>query len=232
MRAYLVRLTIWASFSAVWLYPDAAPAERCEQPVAQVVSVQGTVESQRLGATQWQGVRLNDPYCAGDQLRVQERSRADVALMNQSVLRLSANTTLTFESTPEERTSVVSLLKGLAHFFSRSPHRLEVRTSSTAAGVRGTEFVIGAEPDQTLLTIYEGTVVASNPAGSLTLTGGQSAIAESGKAPVRRVVARPRDAVHWALYYPPVLYTSPEQWQTGVDWQRRVGASVAFYLQG
>ena len=48
-------------------------------------------------------------------------------------------------------------------------------------------------------------MVAQNAAGSLTLTDGQSAIAEAGKAPVVRVVARPRDAVHWALYYPPVI---------------------------
>ena len=232
MWAYLVRLTLWASFSAVWLYPNAAFAETCEQPVAQVVSVQGTVESQRLGQTQWQRVRLNDMYCAGDQLRVQEKSRADVALMNQSMLRLSAHTTLTFESTPEEQTSVVSLLKGLAHFFSRGPRSLEVKTPFTVAGVRGTEFLVGVEVDKTLLTIYEGTVVASNPSGSLTLTGGQSAVAESGKAPVLRAVARPRDAVQWALYYPPVLYTQPDQLQAGVDWERQVGMSMEFYLRG
>ena len=41
--------------------------------------------------------------------------------------------------------------------------------------------------------------------GSLGLTGGQSAVAVAGKAPVLKVV-RPRDAVQWALYYPPVMY--------------------------
>jgi tetratricopeptide (TPR) repeat protein len=229
---YLLHLAIWTSFSAVLLYPYATPAETCEQPVAQVVSVQGTVESQRVGETQWQPVRLHDTYCPGDQLRVQERSRADVSLMNQSVLRLSANTTIILEGIQEERVSVVNLLKGLAHFFSRGPRSLEVRTPFTVAGVRGTEFFVGVETDKTLLTIYEGTVVASNQDGSLTLTGGQSAVAERGKAPVMRVVARPRDAVQWALYYPPVIYTPPDQWQAGVDWQRMVGASTTFYLQG
>lgn len=38
------------------------------------------------------------------------------------------------------------------------------------------------------------------------LTGGQSAVATAGKAPVLRVVVRPRDAVQWALYYLPVMY--------------------------
>jgi Tfp pilus assembly protein PilF len=75
--------------------------------------------------------------------------------------------------------------------------------------VEGTEGLIRVEPDRTLITIYEGQVLASNAAGSLALTSGQSAVAEAGKAPVERVVVRPRDAVHWALYYPPVMLFAP-----------------------
>lgn len=183
-----------------------------------------------MGDTQWQPVQLQDTYCPGDQIRVQENSRADVALMNQSVLRLGANTTITIEAVQEERTGVVGLLKGLAHFFSRGPRSLEVRTPFTVAGVRGTEFFIRVEADQTFMSIFEGTVLAANEAGSLTLTGGQSAVAEPGKAPVLRVVARPREAVQWALYYSPVIYAQPDALKAGVDWQRVVGTSMAFYL--
>jgi ferric-dicitrate binding protein FerR (iron transport regulator) len=154
-------------------------------------------------------VQLHATYCAGDTLRVQDSSRADVALANQSVLRLSANTTLTLEGVQEERTSLVGLLTGVVHFFSRGPRSLEVRTPFTVAGVRGTEFVVSVEADKTFLSIFEGTVLATNEAGSLTLTGGQSAIAEAGQAPVLRLVARPRDAVRWALYYPPLHRVFP-----------------------
>ena len=132
----------------------------------------------------------------------------------------------------EERTGVVDLLKGAAHFFSRGPRSLEVQTPSTIAGVRGTEFFVNVETDRTLLTVFEGTVVAENPAGSLTLTSGQSAVAEAGKAPVLRVVARPRDAVQWALYYPPVLYVRPDEFPAGPGWQGMVRQSVEFYLRG
>ena len=81
-----------------------------------------------------------------------------------------------------------------------------MQTPYTLASVRGTEFFISVEADRAFLTIFEGTVLAQNQAGSLVLASGQSAIAEAGKAPVVRIVARPRDAVQWALYYPPVLY--------------------------
>ena len=109
--SHLLRLILWTSFLTIVLYPYAAPAQTCEKPVAKVVSVQGTVESQRGGDTQWQPVQLNDTYCPGDTIRVQDRSRADVALMNQSVLRLNANTTLTLEAVKEERTSVVNVIE-------------------------------------------------------------------------------------------------------------------------
>lgn len=230
--AHLLRLLICMSSLTALLYPYASSAATCEKSVAKVVSVQGTVESQRVGATQWQPVQLNDTYCPGDTLRVQERSRADVALLNQSVLRLNANTTLTLEAVKEERTGVVNLLKGAAHFFSRGPRSLEVRTPFTVAGVRGTEFFISVEAEKTSLSIFEGTVLAANEAGSLTLTGGQSAVAEEGKAPVLRVVARPRDAVQWALYYPPVLYVRPDELPAGTDWQGMVRQSTELYLRG
>src|SRR6266568_8135873 len=165
--AHFLRLVLWMSSVTVLLHPCASAAETCEKWVAKVTAVQGTVESQRMGETQWQPVQLNDTYCPGDTLRVQERSRADVAMLNQSVLRLNANTTITLEAVKEERTGVVALLKGAAHFFSRGPRSLEVRTPFTVAGVRGTEFFISVEEAQASLSIFEGTVLAASEAGSL-----------------------------------------------------------------
>lgn len=214
------------------LYSAAFPGEAPEPWVARAVSVQGTVESQRVGETRWQPVQLNDTFRPGDRLRVLERSRADIAMLDQSVLRLNANTTLTIEAVKAERTGVVDLLRGAVHFFSRGPRSLEVQTPYTIAGVRGTEFFIGVEADKTLLTIFEGEVLAENPSGRLVLTSGQSAVAEAGKPPVLRVVVRPRDAVQWALYYPPVLYFRPEAFPAGPDWQGMVRRSIQAYLRG
>src|SRR5262245_65705841 len=109
---HLLRFLLCISSVTALLSPYATLAQTCEQPVAKVVSVQGTVESQRVGDTQWQPVQFNDTYCPGDTLRVQARSRADVAMLNQSVLRLNAHTTITLEAVKEETTGVVALLKG------------------------------------------------------------------------------------------------------------------------
>jgi Tfp pilus assembly protein PilF len=54
-------------------------------------------------------------------------------------------------------------------------------------------------------------VLATNEVGSLPITSGQSAVAKKGRAPELRMVVRPRDAVQWALYYPPVIYAPTEE---------------------
>jgi tetratricopeptide (TPR) repeat protein len=190
------------------------------------------VEVQRAGQTQRQPVKLNDTFCAGDRIQVLERSRADLALVNQPVLRLDQNSTITLGGVREERTSLIELVRGAVHFFSRLPRNLEVNTAFVNAGVEGTEGLIEVEADRALITIFEGRVLASNQAGSLALASGQSAVAERGQAPVLRTVVRPRDAVQWALYYPPVTYFRPEDFQGGEPWQGMVRNSVDAYTKG
>lgn len=229
---YGLRLISGALLLYACLYSSISQAAECEKPVAKIVSVQGTVESQKAGETEWREVRLNDTYCPGDTIRVYGKSRADVTLLEKSVIRLNQNTIITLETPKDDGTSVIEMLKGASHFFSSGPSSLDVKTPFTTAGVRGTEFLVTVEDDRTLLTTFEGTVVASNDAGSLTLTGGQSAVAEAGKAPVYRVVVRPRDAVQWTLYYPPVVYFTPDEFQTGTGWEGMVRKSVEFYING
>jgi len=195
----------------VSLQPFFAVAQTCEEPIGKMVSVQGTVESQKAGGTQWQPVKLNDTLCIGDTIRVLNNSRAELALANQSVLRINENTTITLEVADEDRTTLVDLLKGAALFFSRGTRKLKVKTQYAIFGVRGTEFIIRVEEHQAFMSVFEGTVLAENQIGSLTLSGGQSTIAAAGRAPVLTVVARPRDAVQWALYYPPIVYFPPDE---------------------
>lgn len=187
------------------LFSESSEAATCEQWVAKAVSVQGTVEVKRAGEAHWRPVMLNDTYCAGDTIRVEDKSRADLALVNQPVLRLDQGSTITLKGVKEERVSIVEFFRGAAHFFSRTPRALEVQTAFVNAGVEGTEFSIKVDEDRTTLSIFSGKVLASNDAGELVLTSGQSAVAEKGKAPRMLVVVKPRDAVQWTLYYPIVL---------------------------
>lgn len=202
---------------AIALAPAISSAATCEKWAGKVVSLQGTVDAKVAGGTQWQPAKLNDTYCPGDMLRTGRRSRAEVALQNHPLLRLDENSTITFAGMKDERTSLIDMLSGAALFFSRVTRNLEVRTATVNAGVEGTEFFIKVEEDKTSLSVFEGKVLASNEAGSLPVTTGQSAVAEKGKAPVPLLVIRPRDAVRWAIYYPPVIYVRPDDFQSVSD---------------
>jgi len=195
---------------AMTLQPVSVLAATCEKWAGKVVSAQGVVEVKRAGQTLWEPAKLNETYCPGDTVRTDKKSRADIALYNHPILRLDQNSTITLGGMKDERTSLVDMLSGTALFFSRVTRNLEVRTATVNAGVEGTEFFIRAEEGKTDLTVFEGKVLASNASGGLPVTTGQSAVAEAGKAPVYRVVVRPRDAVQWALYYPPVLDIRPQ----------------------
>ncbi len=208
---YLLLLLIVLS---IILVPLSVSAKTCEQWVAKIVSVEGRVEAKRDGETQWQQVKLDETFCAGDQIRVLDKSRADLSFANQPLLRLDQNSTITLAGIEEESSGLAGLFKsaakldlieGAAHFFSRLPRNLEVRTAFVNAGVEGTEFFIKVADNKTIISVFEGKVLAANDAGSVGITNGQTAVAEAGKAPVARVVVQPRDAVRWALYYPPVI---------------------------
>ena len=92
IRPRRLHFAVCIIFLAAWLYPPATFAETCEQWIAKAVSVQGVVEVQRAGESQWQAVKLDDTFCPGDTIRVDDRSRADLSLVNQPVLRLDQNT--------------------------------------------------------------------------------------------------------------------------------------------
>jgi tetratricopeptide (TPR) repeat protein len=227
-----LRLAIWLSLLVAALCPGTAAAATCEVWIAKVVSVQGSVETQRAGEAQWQPVRLDDTYCPGDRMRVQEHSRVAIVLPNAAILRLDQKTTITFLSLEKGPTSVLDLLSGAVHFFSRVPRSLKVITPFVNAAVEGTEFFVQVEPEHTFLSVFEGRVAATNAAGSLTLASGQASVVQVGQAPAQRTVVRPRDAVQWALYYPPILDYRPADFQDGTAWQAMVHQSIQFYRQG
>src|SRR5918996_5923926 len=88
----IVLITLLAALLHSAISRAATP---CDPVVARMVSVQGNVEVRRAGQAQSQPARFNDAYCAGDRIQVGERSRADLSLVNQPLLRLDQNTTIT-----------------------------------------------------------------------------------------------------------------------------------------
>lgn len=190
----------------------ASPAHSegsCASPVGELVSVQGTIEvAEDLAAETapvWTAAALNQVLCVGVLIHVGDRSRAEIALANQTKLRIDQNTELRLTSVLDQEKSLLSLLRGAAYFFSRQPRRLEIDTPFVTAGIEGTEFLLRVEPDRSLLAVFEGKVAWRNDLGQIMVGSGEAAVAELNTAPAPYLLVRPRDAVQWTLYYPPIL---------------------------
>jgi hypothetical protein len=185
------------------LIRNALAADACVVRAAQVVSVQGIVEVRRHQSTSWEPAVLDTQLCAGDSLRVRTHSRAAIRLNNDSVMRLDQRTTITIPNSEENKiTALIDLIKGAVHIITRTPLPFKVRTPFLNAGVEGTEFSIEVEADHARVVIFEGRVSASNEHGSVMLTGHEAAVAYQHRPPLKEIIARPLDAVQWALYYP------------------------------
>lgn len=213
--------------------PGFSQADRHgDEWVAMVVSVQGKVQSRREGESRWVAVELNDLIFAGDMIRVGEKSRAAVLLRNETTMRLDENTAVTFAGQDDEENFLMRLMSGAAHFFSRTPGGFKVITPFVNATIGGTEFSMTVDEAQTTITVFEGHVFAENESGSLILAKGHSAKAPRGRSPEPFIVLQPRDAVQWALYYPPIIDYRPEDFPDSDDasWQAGVRRSLELYM--
>jgi tetratricopeptide (TPR) repeat protein len=201
-----VFLVPWIVVVCIHIYCSAAgAAERCREPAGRLVSVQGEAQVLKSGLATWDPVPTDLSLCPGDTLRVGTHGRVAVVLANESILRIDQNSTLTFGDFSTGTASLVKLLKGILHIFSHRPRSLDIATPYVNGAVEGTEFLVQANPENTVIIVFEGKVRAVNSQGQLDVSTGQAIVAEKGMAPQYMTVVRPRDAVHWTLYYPFII---------------------------
>ena len=177
LRFSILLTLIITSLLALLLFTDDIYAGDCEKWIAKAVSVQGSVQSRFKDSIKWNSVELDNTFCPGDMIRVQERGRAAILMINETIMRLDQNTTITFKRIEEKKTSLLDLIKGVIHFISRVPRTLKVSTPFVNGTVEGTEFLVKVFVDHTIFTVFEGHVRTANQSGTLTLKSGQSAVA-------------------------------------------------------
>lgn len=184
---------------------QAETTAACDPWAAKIASVQGTVEAKRSQQTDWVVVTQDEIYCAGDSIRVGANSRAGIILVNETLLRLDENSAITLTEVVPQTPSLLDMLKGIVHFISRVPRSLKVNTPFVNAAIEGTEFVVAVSATDTTVTVFEGKVLTSNDLGEVRITPGETSVTAKGAAPHKTLLAKPRDVVQWALYFPPVF---------------------------
>ncbi len=179
-------------------WPSPANA-LCANPVAEIVSAQGAIVLNTAPAG------LADSICPGDVVKVGPRSRAAIVMLEtDTVLRIDQDTELRMRGVSPKGASLLDLLRGALNLLTPAPRSLEIKTPVVNAAVEGTEFYMRVDVDRAVISVFEGRVTASNKLGQVSLAGNESAVTAAGQAPRRQAVVRPRDAVQWALYYPPI----------------------------
>lgn len=207
-------LVIWLMFLFSQLCSaDTDAAAACSQTAsATLVSLQGSLYFDPDGHGRWHAAQLSQALCEGSRIRVEADSRATLLLPSGITLRLSGGSVLSLNKIGQQDPTLLDLVKGFVHFISRTPKQLHITTPVANAGPEGTEFALQADAASASLWVYEGGVRFFNAYGELRLQPGESGQTLLGQAPRAQIDIKPRDAVSWALYYPPLLnYPEPAQ---------------------
>lgn len=182
----------------------AFPAQAALPPgaAAEILSLQGAGDQRTASAADWLPARQAQALASGDFVRTRESARMALVFADQTQLRLHQNTVLQVKAvaTPGQNTTTLRLDAGRAWTQTRRPpgSPLQLETPAATAAIRGTDWDISVEPDgRTLLTVLSGTVEFGNAQGQVSVGPNEAAFAEVGKAPVKMLLAQPRDRVQW-----------------------------------
>src|SRR5262245_58007183 len=204
----LVRAAALAASAVLVLLASIRGVSLAAEPaVARITSLQNTVESRPAAKTGWTPATLNQPLQGHDRVRTGAASRAALLYADQTLHRLNEKSEVEILPPAGESPGVLKVLSGKHYFSSRTPKDFgRIETPTVTAAIKGTEFEVDVAENSTVtITMLEGVVQASNAQGSLEVRPGEQAYVEPGKAPVKRTLVHPRDAVAWSFYYPPVL---------------------------
>lgn len=176
-----------------------APRAHAADQAGKAAVVQGRVEALRDG--QWRAMWSEDPIFVGDRIRTFADGRVQIQFVDNSLVRLAANSQLEitqymFKST--ERLGLLRLWTGrlravVAKKLANSKNDYKLVTPTAVAGVRGTDLGLSypePEPGQpkpeTELIVFEGVVDFGGAGGTtppVAVNGGETSSAgENGPA--------------------------------------------------
>ena len=139
------------------------PSSALSQEIARLYSKEDLVEGRTKKAPRWVEADVGRIFEDGDSVRVGKQGRAGVLFADGVLVRLSNRAAMTFRPKKGEPPGTVEVKSGKGHFMSRKPKAYpKISTPTVSAAIRGTEFVIEAGEDKSIITVMSGAVEASN----------------------------------------------------------------------
>jgi tetratricopeptide (TPR) repeat protein len=208
-------------FFVIFQFCRAGFSNASDIPAGRLINPQGSVAVLASGQPSWEGAQNGRDLFAGDSVKTGQDSRVSILCIDETQLKLNQNTVVVFKSSsPSVRMGVgvpaVQREAGAGLYevpageiWLRNKNekaRFEVQTPAVTAAIRGTEFNLKVDrAGATSLVLLEGKLTLANPQGQIDLDPGEEGLAEVGRAPFKRVILQPKDAVQWSLYYPGIF---------------------------
>lgn len=173
------------------VYAQSAP-----ESAGTIFSIQGSAVVERAGAkiSVSEGMVLN----AGDEMLVGEPGRVAIELPDGSYIRLASGSRMTLPGKEKK----IGLLEGMLHFLSHSAQHPIIETQQVTAAIRGTEFTLVADREQTTVSMFSGSLDGESVSGRASLESGQGARFQKGKAPEVYAVVSSDRSVQWSMFVP------------------------------
>ena len=179
----------------------AANVALAAEKAAEVVSVQGQAESRPDEKAAWSAAAPKQALYEASYVRTGAYSRMGLIFSDRTQVRLAEKTVMQIK--PSRERTTLRLEQGRSWSQTNAvPANLYIETPSATAAIRGTDWEVEVQPGGvSLLTVFSGEVAFFNPYGSVSVVPGEQARAEPGKAPVKILIANPRDRVQWVTAY-------------------------------
>ncbi|HVM50105.1 MAG TPA: tetratricopeptide repeat protein [Candidatus Acidoferrum sp.] len=172
------------------------------------MSIEGRVDIESAGTTNWLFARTNTVLHAGDRVRTDRNSRALIQSSRLGCLRVRESSELTIGlPRPNSTRPVMELIRGFFYFFNRDKAiDVDLLNRLASATTRGTEFMVAVtQPDRMEVSVLDGEVDLRNGTGTVTLSSGDRGLVAPGQAPSRSAKIEAHNVIQWCLYYPAVL---------------------------
>ncbi len=175
-----------------------------QRSAAKVKFMLGTVELMRKGKTNWQKVRFHERIYEGDRLRTALNSRVELLMPDGSVIKINENSMFDVKEikTPQkEHSDRLSFTLWVGSLFAKfqkiveQRQAREIETPSAVVAVRGTEFDLQVDREQTtVVRVYDGKVSLRSKGvrGEVLVGSNQESRVERGKPPTAPKAFKPR----------------------------------------
>lgn len=172
---------------------------------AEVVSVQGQAEARADERAAWSPAVPKQELFASNYVRTGAYSRMGLLFADRTQVRLAEKTVLQIKASAAEARERTTLRLESGRSWSQTnavPANLYIETPSATAAVRGTDWEVEVlEGGRSLLTVLSGEVEFFNDLGRVVVARNEQAEAVPGRAPVKLLIANPRERVQWVTAF-------------------------------